>query len=242
MKKQNKVNLLLIGLFSIAVGFTACDKKDHIVGGEAQDVNMFKNTSTYDMLRGNYSFDTLMQVIDAAGLKDAVNAQGSSFFAPQDLSIYKYLNARTLLVQALYDKNKKFGLDSLLYYVSNNVNGTRDSLKLYMINKPLTYNSMTAVGTVYETQLPGDTAIVSYEETRDENLGYTPTVSTIPRLVYFTHLWYHYDVTPATPASDVPSSKGVRTLVKTSGIVTQNGVVHALDPASHTLFFFGTKR
>jgi hypothetical protein len=242
MKNQNKINVLLIGLFSIAIGFTACDKNDYIVGGESLNADMFKNISTYDMLKGNYSFDTLIQVIDAAGLKETVNAQGTSFFAPHDVSIYNYLNARTLLVQALYDKNKKFGLDSLLYYVSNNVNGTKDSLKLYMINKPLTYNSMTATGTVYETQLPGDTVIVSYEETRDENLGYTPTVSGIPRLVYFTHLWYHYDVTPATPASAVPSSKGVRTLVKTSGIVTKNGVVHALNPASHTLFFFGTKR
>lgn len=242
MKRQNKMYLLLVCFCSISIVFIACNKKDYIVGGESQDVNIFKNTSTYDMLKGNHSFDTLVQVIDAAGLKDAINQEGITFFAPHDISIFSYLNARTLQVQALYDKNKKFALDSLLYYLSNNINGTKDSLKLYIINTRLTYNVITATGIVCETQLPGDTAIVSYEETKDANFGYTPTVSSIPKLIYFTHLWYHYDVTPATPASKIPSNIGVRTLIKTSGILTKNGVVHTLNPASHTLFFFGTKR
>jgi hypothetical protein len=244
MKKQDTIKVMLTGFLCAGILLIACDKKDYIVGEEIHDINLHKNTSTYDMLKGNQSFDTLIQVIDAAGLKDAINAEGVTFFAPHDLSIYSYLSMRTLMVQALYDKNKKFGLDSLLFYLTNNINNTKDSLKLYLVGKPLTYENMTEIGTIYETQLPGDTIIVSYEQISKDavDLGYTPSVSGIPRLVYFTHLWYHYDLSPVNPAAKVPNSIGVRTLVKTSGILTKNGMVHALTPASHTLFFYGTKR
>ncbi|MFT3947698.1 MAG: hypothetical protein QM763_12075 [Agriterribacter sp.] len=219
----------------------SCKKNDYIVGGAAHDVNMYKNMSNYDMLKTNPAFDTLVQVIDAAGVKDVINAQGTTFFAPSDYSIFSYLNKRTIYVQNNIDINGKFGLDSLLYYVSNNVNGTKDSLLMYVIKQPLTYDVLKSDGALYPTALSGDTAAVSYEYTYDEVLGYNSIVSTVPRIVYFTHLWYHYDLDEDNSAGDIPNDIGVRTLVKTSCILTQNGIVNALEP-SHTLFFYGTKQ
>ena len=233
--------LKLVAFLGMALSLYSCKKDNYIVGGAVQDVNMYKNMSTYDMLKTNPAFDTLVQVIDAAGIKDKINQQGSTFFAPTDFSVYNYLAKRTLYVQNTIDQFAKFDLDSLIYYVSNNIDGTRDSLLMYIINKPLTYDALSSKGALYSTELSGDTVAVSYEFTYDEALGYNPVVSTVPQIVYFTQLWYHYDLDDDNPAGDIPEDIGVRTRVKTSGILTQNGVVNALE-ASHILFFYNTKQ
>ena len=239
MKKSAERVLVLIGLTLLIL--TSCKKQDYITGGVPEDVNKYKNTSTYDVLAKNPLYDTLVKVIDAAGMKDKINAQGTTFFAPSDYSIYNYLADRTSVVQNTINQDSKFGLDSLLYYVTNNINGTRDSLSLYLIPQLLTYDKLTETGAYFSTGLAGDKVIVSYETTKDSYLGYNPIVSSFPRLVYFTHLWYPYTLNDANPASDVPLDIGVRTLVIASGLQTQNGIINALDN-SHVLFFYGTKQ
>ena len=238
MKKITLIRLTAIAVLILL--FTAC-KKDYITGGSIEDVNKYKNTLTYDMLKQNPLYDTLVQLIDTAGLKDKVNQNGITFFAPSDYAIYNYLSARTLRVQATSSASAKFGLDSLFYYIRNNVKGTKDSLLMYMINKPLPYTALTDMGALYPTELVGDTAIVSYEYTRNTQLGYSSIVSSVPQVVYFTQLWKHYDLSATNPAGTIPSTIGVHTLVKTSCIATQNGLVNALDN-SHYLFFYGTKK
>lgn len=220
--------------------FSAC-KKDYITGGIPEDVNIYKNTSTYDVLKSNALYDTLVQVIDAAGLKDKINEQGTTFFAPSDYSIFNYLSQRTIYVQNAYNQNAKFALDSLIYYVKNNVKGTKDSLLMYLVHQSLPYSALTPAGALYPTELGGNTVAVSYEYTKDVTLGYGSVVSSVPQVVYFTQLWRPYTITPSTPASAIPLSVGVRTLCKTSGIITQNGIMNALEN-SHTLFFYGTKQ
>lgn len=230
----------LTAIILIVLLFSAC-KKDYIIGGEIEDVNKYKNTSTYDVLKTNPLYDTLVRLIDTAGLKDKINQDGITFFAPSDYSILTYLNQRTLRVQATINANAKFALDSLFYYLRNNIKGTKDSLLMYMIKKPLLADNLTDVGTVYSTELARDTAIVSYEYTKNTSLGYNSIVSSVPQIVYFTHLWYHYDLSENNPAGKVPSAIGVRTLVKTSFVATKNGVLNSLDN-SHILFFYGTKK
>lgn len=238
---MKKILLLkLTALSTIVLLFSAC-KKDYITGGIPEDVNIYKNTSTYDVLKSSALYDTLVQVIDAAGLKDKINEQGTTFFAPSDYSIYNYLSQRTVFVQNTYNQNSKFALDSLLYYMKNNVKGTRDSLLMYLVHQPLPYSTLTNTGALYPTELSGNTVAVSFEYTKDGSLGYNAVVSSVPQVEYFTQLWRPYTITPSTPASAIPLSVGVRTLCKTSGIVTQNGIMNALEN-SHALFFYGTKQ
>lgn len=136
----------------------------------------------------------------------------------------------------------KFGLDSLLHYVTNNINGTRDSLLMYQVASPLWYNGLTEAGQKFKTELAGDTVVVSFEVTTNSQQGYTPNVSNPPRLQYFTHMWKPYvAITEGNQAKNIPNTVGVRTLSKTSCIATKNGVLNGLDP-SHILFFYGTKR
>ncbi|MEO8415734.1 MAG: hypothetical protein ABI472_18870 [Ginsengibacter sp.] len=237
---MKKIIRNIASLIVLLVVFNAC-KKNYITGGVPGDVNMYKNTSTYDVLKADPLYDTLVQLIDAAGLKDKINDQGTTFFAPSDYSIYNYLNERTVFVQNNIDVNGKFALDSLLYYMQTNKDNTRDSLLMYLVHTPLPYSVLTNTGALYPTELMGDTAIISYEYTKDGSLGYNPLVSSQPRIVYYTHLWYHYDLSDASPAGDVPDNIGVRTLIKTSGIATQNGYINALTN-NHTLLFYGTKQ
>lgn len=215
-------------------------KKNYIIGGKPDDVNAYKHMLTYDMLKGNPLFDTLIRVIDTAGLKDQINEAGTTFFAPTDYSIYNYLYFRTTLDQAS-NQYAQFGLDSLFYYVRNNINGTKDSLSMYLVHQPLTYNVLSSIGTAYPTELPGDTVVVSYEYTKSSTQGYSGYVSGAPQVVVFTQLWYPFNLGPSNPADSIPVNIGFRTLVRTSGITTQNGVVNVLDN-SHFLFFSGSKQ
>ena len=239
MKKSVNQVLIVVGLALLVVA--SCKKQDYITGGVPEDVNKYKNTSTYDVLANNPLYDTLVKVIDAAGIKDKINAQGTTFFAPTDYSIYNYLSARTFVVQSTINQNSKFGLDSLLYYISNNIDGTRDSLSLYLIPQLITYDKLTETGAYFNTGLPGEKVIVSYETVQDTYLGYNSVISSYPRLVYFTHLWYPYTLNDANPAGDVPLTIGVRTRVTASGLQTQNGIINSLA-SSHVLFFYGTKQ
>ena len=229
------------GLFVLLVtaGLMGACKKDYITGGSPQNADAHKNITTYDLLKANPIYDTLVRLIDTAGLKDMLNRQGTSFFAASDYSIFSYLNQRTIQVQNV-DPAAKFALDSLFYYLRNNINGTRDSLLMYFIPQPLPYSSLTNTGAVYPTELAGDTVIVSYEYTKDGNLGYNSLVSGVPQVVYFTQLWHPYALSDANPAGAITSDIGVHTLCISSGIVTKTGIVNTLSN-SHTLFFYGTR-
>jgi len=248
MKRIFLVNVAAV--FVLALIFTAC-KKDYITGGTIENVNKYKDSTTYDVLNGDPLYDTLVQLIDAAGIKDKINEQGTTFFAPSNVSILSYLNFRTIYVQNFINKDSTFDLDSLKYYLQNNINGTKDSMLMYLVHTPLPYSALTTTGRIYPTELAGDSVIVSYEFATDPHIGYynsnpnvsssTPVVSTQPQVVYFTQLWYHYDLSDASPAGSVPLNIGVHDLVRTSGIITQNGVLNELDN-SNPLFFYGTKQ
>lgn len=222
--------------FLILIAALASCKKDYINGGKIEDVNMYANNTNYEVLAMDPAYDTLTQLIDAAGLKDKINEAGTTFFAPSDYSILAYLQQRTIFVQENYDQNAQFGLDSLKYYLQNNIDNTRDSLLMYQVHTPLPYASLTRTGVAYETGLAGDTVVVSYEP-----LDRNTVVSTVPRQVYFTQLWYHYDLSDANPAADIPEEIGVREGVITSGINTKSGIMMYLNNF-HTLFFYGTKQ
>ena len=242
MKKVNIFSNKIIWLLLLMiVCFTAC-KKAYITGGQPTDVNQYKNITTFDYLKTVQQFDTLTQLIEAGNLQDQINQQGT-FFAVTNTAIFSYLDLKTLFLQNTVDITAKFTLDSLKYYIQNNINGTKDSMLMYLIpGKILTYDMLTPQGALYPTGLKGDTAAVSYEYTRDGNTGYSNLVSTVPQVVYFTQLWQHYDIDKDNTAAGVPSGVGVHSLVKTSFIQTKSGVVNVLNSSlGSTLFFYGTK-
>jgi len=231
---KNKLIIPFSAIIVILLALNSCQK--NYITGDIQNVNLYSQTTSYAYLQSNPIFDTLVKCIDAAGLKDAINTNGTTFFVPTDNAIYAYLNKRTAIVQKTIDQNGKWGLDSLLYYLSNNTKGTRDSLKMYLFNQKLTYDVLTNTGKYYRSGLAKDSAIISYENTTDDKLGYNSNYSTYPRVLYFAHIYQPYLLSDTKPSSDIPSDIGSRVLCKTTGINTSNGVVHVLSP-THSLFF-----
>ena len=240
MKKVNIFSNRIIWISLILVFcFMAC-KKNYITGGQPTDVNQNKNVTTFDYLKTVQQFDTLTQLIEAGNLQDQINQQGT-FFAVTNSVIFNYLDQRTLFLQNTVDITAKFTLDSLKYYIQNNINSTKDSLLMYLIpGQVLTPSLLTPQGALYPSGLKGDTVAVSFETTKDPNSGYTSLVSSVPQLVYFTQLWQHYAIDVDNTAADVPARVGVHTLVKTSFIYTKSGVVNVLN-SGNSLFFYGTK-
>lgn len=214
----------------IVVLFTSCKKNDYLVGGSLHSAKV--NMTTYDYLKSNSAglFDTLLLLVDKAGLKDKVNQQGVTFFAPTDYSINAYLNSRAVEEQKI-DPFRKWTIDSMIKYEMPKFT---DSINIYFVNGALTYDKLTNNGTLYPTLKQGSDCVVSYEETKDPALGYNPNVSTIPRIVYFTFLLKA--LTPPIIASEIQSDEGVHTRVQTSGIETNTGIIHVLNN-QHKLFF-----
>ncbi|TDW95862.1 fasciclin domain-containing protein [Dinghuibacter silviterrae] len=228
-----KKNICL--LFFVPLVILSCRKQNYITGGQVSNPKV--NMTTYDYLKGNsmHLFDTLILLIDAAGLKDTINQNGITFFAPTDYAIDNYFLARTLKAQNV-NPFAKYTLDTMLQYDLAKV---KDSLLMYIVHQPLPFSVLTNSGTVYHSALPGDSVIVSFEYTQNPNLGYSTFVSSEPQVEYFSQLWG----TPPLPinAPDLPTNVGVHTLCQTSGIQTTTGMLNVLENG-HTLFFYGTNQ
>src|ERR1700743_1590536 len=108
----------------MAIVFNGCKKNDYIVGGKLESTTT--PLTTYDYLKNNRfkMFDTLLMLVDKAGLKDVINQKGITFYAPTDYAIDNYLLKRTLEVQNS-DPFKKYTIDTLIKY---DLNGFKDSL------------------------------------------------------------------------------------------------------------------
>lgn len=235
MKQKSNISFFVLAVLLLGVTAAISCTKNYITGGKITDVNQYKNKTTYETLSSLPQFDSLVQLIDAAGIKDRINQQNTTFFAVQNAGIYSYLNTKTIELQSS-NREARFTFDSLLYHVQNNIDGAKDSLLLYLIpNISTTPANVTATGTIYPTAL-GDTAIISYEiSTINDDGGIT---SSPIQVMYFTPLWQYYDLSANNPANAVPSSVGTHTLVSTSFMSTSNGVINVLT-YSAPLFFYG---
>ena len=227
MKKLCVLKTIILLFFFLIV---ACKKDNYKVGGDLHNPQI--DMTTYDYLRSNRFglFDTLLLLIDKAGIKEKINQKGT-FFAPTDYSINRYIEARTIAVQKA-DPFKEWTIYSIIKY---ELPRFIDSMDIYFIKDKLLPNAvLTAKGTIF-TNDKNSQIVVSYEETTNTNLGYNQNSSVKPKIVYFTYLYI-----PLVDDFDITSVKwpvGVRTLVQSSNGQTTTGTLHVLNN-SHTLFFF----
>ncbi|GAO42145.1 hypothetical protein FPE01S_01_11580 [Flavihumibacter petaseus NBRC 106054] len=195
--------------------FSACKRDEYFIGGTLHQAKV--DMTTYDFLQSNSQklFDTLLLLVDKAGIKDKINEPGITFFAPTDYSINKYLAFRESEEQNI-DEGRRWTIDSMIKY---ELPMFADSIDLYRIPNLTPYDQLKEEGEIYPTLFPGGTTLISFEETRDPDLGYNSSVSTIPRIVYYTLQ---------------PDGDKVR--VQTSGIQSNTGMIQVLNN-QHTLFF-----
>ncbi|MEN5194179.1 hypothetical protein MUB18_07220 [Sphingobacterium sp. PCS056] len=227
---MKKIALNILILLGIVSGISSCKKDDYFVGGELHNPKI--NMTTYDWMKSNQYgvFDTVLMLIDKAGVKDKINAPGITFFAPTDYDVYNYVQARTAAVQKV-DPKKMWTVDSIIKY---ELNKFRDSIDIYITKENLLNTVLTEKGKKYKNAKGGD-FFASYEETRDPALGYNPNSTVIPKVVMFTYLFK--PVADDVNITSIVPPVGSRVLIQTSNAQTTTGVVHVLSN-SHVLFFY----
>lgn len=211
----------LIYLCLVAVGLMSCNR-DYVNDGGVADP--YQNMTTYDFLRTNRLFDTLVIAIDRAGLKSVVN-EAKTFYVPTNYAFAKYVE-KQLSIRRQLDPEALYSFDSIP------VNTLHDSLKIYMFNETLTRDVLVKEGKVY-TSLCGV----------DFKLSKEPEILPDYELVYAVDLLYfikkrgNYFDKYGVKIEDIPAKeRDARVRVQTSGIITNTGVVHVLQNA-HELFF-----
>jgi hypothetical protein len=203
----------------LLVAVTSC-KKDYTIGGSkfVAQVNM----TTYDYLKTNHLFDTLVIMIDKMGLKDEVN-QAGTFFAFTNYSIRNYvLDKQADLRVIRNNENLVYTFDSL------DLPSLRDSLRTYMFADRITRDNISQIGE-WRYSKEGDPRWIQLIPTTDYTNGNIFT--TDPKYIYLTKVIATNGFTVPTDSTQLTSvdpSQMLQTLCQTTGILTTTGVLHVL--------------
>ncbi len=205
-------------------------KKSYTIGGSkfVAQVDM----TTYDYLKTNHLFDTLVIMIDAMGLKDEVN-QAGTFFAVTNYSIRNYVLAKQAYLQVIENnENLVYTFDSL------DLPSLKDTLRTYMFADRITRDNISQIGE-WRYSNEGDPRWIQLIPTTD----YTNqnVFTTDPEYIYLTKVIPQpgFSVpTDSTQLGQVDPSQELQTLCQTTGILTTTGVLHVLAN-SHTFDYYG---
>ncbi|WP_214071822.1 hypothetical protein [Mucilaginibacter sp. dw_454] len=217
-------------LFALAITVFYSCKKEDTIGGKLFDAHV--NMTTYDYLKTNHLFDTLVIMIDKMNLKDEVNSSGT-FFAITNYDIHNYVLAKQNQLQIQNnDENLKFTFDSL------NFTTLKDSLRAYMFKGKYTRDNLNATGTL-ATADDGELRLIQLIPTT----AYTGTLfPTEPEYINLTKLVanQYFTLPPVLDTNTVKQldpSQFLRTVCQTTGILTTTGVLHVLSN-DHTFTYF----
>lgn len=211
-------NILL--LIAVIVAFYSCDNEDYLIDGGISKADV--GTTTFKFLETHSQLDTLAILLKKSGLDDDVDGT-TTIFAPCNQSINNYLD------KVLEELRKS---DPLAEYTIDDI--PTDTLTKYIggyiFNEKITREDLSREGKVY-TAINGEERRLSLEPTSD----YENELSSKPEFVYYTYKfgdsWDFWD--------KVKDDKKV--IVKTSNLVSTNGVIHVLQ-GNYTLFNYESKK
>jgi hypothetical protein len=207
MKKIVMLIIILVGLYS-------CSNDDYLVDGGVASQNV--NMSTYDFLKSNKQLDTLALLIKRADMIEVVNTKSTTLFAPNNLSIKRYVNAIW---------NVKLQLDPKATFTVNDIPVAELKVMLgnYIFDQALDRSKLVKAGKVYITH-SGEERLLSLEPVAQ----YTGQLDGFPEYVYYTFkIGTNWDPTNAI-SSDVKEADK-KTVVRTSNLLSTNGVIHVLQ-------------
>lgn len=211
-------------LGAIAFIFFGCEKNGYLTDGGVHNPKV--EMTTYDFLKTNPLFDTLVVLIDKAGLKDTINGD-VTFFAPTDYSIANYVKAK---------RGDMLGIDPFSDFKLEDIplQTLRDTLKMYIFPGKINRTDMTELGKIYTSKLKTKShiALVPTKDQYTEGL-----VKTLPEYVFFTKIIGAGLDDPNSASVPPLTELDIREVCQTSGIITNTGVLHVLRN-QHTMFYF----
>ncbi|MBO9732020.1 MAG: fasciclin domain-containing protein [Chitinophaga sp.] len=199
----------------MALLFTACKKDNHFIGGSP--TNDHTDLTTYDYLKKNPLFDTLILLIDKAGLKETINSN-VTFVAPTDYAIKALLAIRTTKLQKeTNDENVKYTLDSL------KAPELRDSLLAYVFDGPIVRADLSLDITQYKNKV-GEPFYFRLVKSTD----FSDILSAGVRYMSVAKIINGLDPDPL-PEKYPDDDKDKISVLQTTGIITKTGVLHVLE-------------
>lgn len=213
----------------LIIAFASCKKNDYLVGGSIHNPQF--NGTTYEYLKTNPLFDTLLLLIDKTGMQEEVNAAGTTFFAPTDYAIQNYVKK---VVQArkrleANDENLVFEFGELDF------DQLKDSVRAYLFGEKIERTGLNETGKFFTAK---DTEQRHISLRKDPTGEYqTGGLTIVPEYIYFSKVIGTVD---PVDNSDVPEAeRDTRIVAQTTGITTTTGVLHVLSN-SH-IFTFATE-
>lgn len=218
MRKNMKylILIMMIGMFS------ACANDDYLHDGGVANPNV--NMTTYDYLKSNPLFDTLVMTIDLLNLKDEVN-QAGTVYAVTNFSFTSYITDELNALRQM--------TSDTTYTYADIPQTSLDSIRMYFFKERLTRDDLGKEGKVYISNLGLD-----FKLSKEPVSEYTSVLVNKPEYLYFIKQeGVRFDTYEETVANTLPKEeKDQRIQVQTSGICTTTGVVHVLAN-SHKLIF-----
>lgn len=217
---------ILVICISLLMLIQSCSKDNYIIDGGVSNPKV--NMSTYDFLMQHGSFDSLIRIIDHAGIKDIVNSD-VTFFATTDYGVRDYVAAKKQQkIIELGDENIKFGIQDIP------AKELRDSMMVYLFDGQINRQDLTPDNKYFVSKLgaiPNVRFNIKLRRTRDysnyldyvDYLNYTKVIGTLDA--------------DEPDYNAIPKEEQDKSFdCQTSGIISTTGVLHVLQN-SHRLFF-----
>ncbi|MBS0030852.1 hypothetical protein ACTJJ0_27460 [Chitinophaga sp. 22321] len=223
-------NILYPGIIAfVSILLFSC-KKDYTIGGSVHDPHV--NMTTYDYLKTNHLFDTIVMLIDKTGLKDEVNASGT-FFAITNYDLDNYIDQKREELR-LTDPNALFSYDSLDF------NKLKDSLRAYMFKDQITLDKAVKTGKFYTAKNGERRLVQGIPTSENTNSG---VFTQYPVILYLTKV-IPKPGSPVPPdesgLSNLTADQFLQTRCQTTGIITTTGILHVLNN-KHVFTYFQDK-
>jgi hypothetical protein len=220
-----KKNIGICILFCIII-FASCKKNDYKNDGGLS--NAYVDMTTYDYLASNPQFDSLVKVIDRAGLKEAVNGD-VTFFVTNNYGIVDYVRAKK------NDKAKQTGNENFDFGIKDiPAKELSDSLKTYLFAGKINRGQITVSGKLYNSLL-GPTPNVQYLIKMRRAYDYSNYINYVDYVNYVKVIG-SLDENELDQTTIPDAQKDQYVEVQTSGIITKTGIIHVLY-GGHRLFF-----
>ncbi|MFT3701736.1 MAG: fasciclin domain-containing protein [Agriterribacter sp.] len=209
------MKLIIAMAFVGLVVTSGCSKSYYADGGTLNlDETTKLGMSTMDYLKSRPEvFDTLTTLITMAGLEEAVNANGSTFFAPKNYSIFNYFK----LMYPDPEKRPKSFSD----LTEEEMERITQILKNYIIPGKQIIRSELTTAYSYDTTYSGTRA--RFNIIQDDYLG---NVNMGAKYVIFS-------LNKGTGGTEIYQSVEV----ETADLQATNGIVHVLAADSHIFGF-----